>query len=268
LTLNSMYKSKAPQQSIQLTMKRLLSLLVLTLGLAQVPAIAADHIGLNLVQETEASGIYDVWASPDAIKIKSRSNGYVVAAQGPKWMVQVWRDDRKQFGQMSFGDFMKGDLLVNNRISYLADCRIPTRTTSSTKGVDKLLVYHFPAVEAVSGSGIFMSDRKDGNDVMSGEKMYPELITFDNGFAPQTAQIICRIYNLPYHKGFPIAASNELPNKGSSALLNCKIVGRKFVFKDAQLLPPANYKKVPITKTMFFTEGQTDMLNELTGGKL
>lgn len=268
MTLKQMHRQKAPRQNNSISMKKFLSLLVLTLSLTQMPALAADHVGLNLIHETEASGIYDVWAAPDAIKIKSRSNGYVVVAQAPAWTVKVWRDDRKQYGQLSFGDFMKGDLLVNNRISYLADCRFPTRTTSSTRGVDKLLIYRFPAVEAVSGSGIFVSDRKDGNDVLSGQKLYPELITFDNGFAPQTAQIICRIYNLPYHKGFPIAASNEIPNKGSSALLNCKILSRKAVFKDNQLVPPANYKKVPITKAMFFTQGQTDILNEMTGGRL
>lgn len=263
-----MNNPEAPRQNICRSMKKFLSLLVLTLSLTQVPALAADHVGLNLVQETEASGIYDIWAAPDAIKIKSRSNGYVVVAQAPTWLVKVWRDDRKQYGQLPFGDFMKGDLLVNNRISYLADCRTPTSTARSTRGVDKLLIYHFPPVEAVSGAGIFVSDRKDGNDVLSGEKLYPELITFDNGFAPQTAQILCRIYNLPYHKGFPIAASNELPNKGSSTLLNCKILSRKAVFKDNQLMPPANYKKVPITKAMFFTQGQADILNEMTGGKL
>lgn|GEM_PF-1134726 len=59
-----------------------------------------DHKGLRLVQCTESSGVYEVWVSPEALRIFSLSDEYVIAACAPHWQVQVWRDDRKRYSQI------------------------------------------------------------------------------------------------------------------------------------------------------------------------
>ncbi len=225
----------------------------------------ASHSGLKLIQVTESSGIYDVWASADAIRVYSRSNEYYIAAQAPTWQIQVWRPDRKQFGQMSFEQFIKSDLLSSNRLSYLAELTAPIRTEKVTqKNGDKLLIYYFPPIETVNGSGLFIADRKDGNGIEGGQKLRPRLISMDNNYAPQTSQIVGKIYNIPKLKGFPISSFALLPNNKTDALLNCIISSRDFEFKNAALHAPANYKKIPLDKKIFFTTHQTNILDEMT----
>jgi len=228
---------------------------------------SANHKGLKLVQETESSGIYDVWVSHDAIRVYSRSNQFYIAARAPLWQLEVWRSDRRQFAQMPFEQFMKADLLSSNRISYLADLKTPNRTDKQIRGRDKLLIYHFPPIESVSGSGLFISDRKDGNDLDVGEKLRPQLICFDNNFAIQVSQILGKIYNLPRLRGFPVSAFAVLPNNKTSGLLNCTNLSRNFEFNSASLRAPDNFKKKTLDKKMFFTTNQAEILDEMTSIK-
>jgi hypothetical protein len=224
----------------------------------------ASHRGLKLVQTTESSGIYDVWVAADAIRVYSRSNDYYIAAQAPTWQIQVWRPDRKQCGQIPFEKFIKSDLVTANQISYLAELTAPNRIEKVVRGQDKLLIYHFPPIETVNGSGLFIADRKDGNGIEGGQKLRPRLISFDNNFASQTSQLVGKIYNIPKLKGFPISSYALLPNNKTDALLNCIIASRDFEFKTAALHAPTNYKKIPLDKKMFFTTHQTNILDEMT----
>lgn len=228
-------------------------------------ASPASHRGLKLAQNTESSGIYDVWVSADAIRVYSRSNEYYIAAQAPTWQIQVWRPDRKQFAQMPFEQFIKSDLLASNRLSYLAELTAPNRTERVIqKNGDKLLIYYFPPIETVNGSGLFIADRKDGNGIEGGQKLRPRLISMDNNYAAQTSQIIGKIYNIPKLKGFPISSYALLPNNKTDAFLNCIISSRDFEFKADALHAPANYKKIALDKKMFFTTHQTNILDEMT----
>lgn len=225
----------------------------------------ASHRGLKLIQTTESSGIYDVWVSADAIRVYSRSNDYYIAAQAPTWQIQVWRPDRKQFAQMAFDQFIKSDLVTANQISYLAELTAPNRSEKVVqKNGDKLLIYYFPPIETINGSGLFIADRKDGNGIEGGQKLRPKLIAFDNNYASQTSQIVAKIYNIPKLKGFPISSYALLPNNKTDALLNCIISSRDFEFKTAALHAPANFKKIPLDKKMFFTTHQTNILDEMT----
>lgn len=224
----------------------------------------ATHRGLKLVQTTEASGVYDVWVSADAIRVYSRSNDYYIAAQAPTWQIQVWRPDRKQFAQMSFEKFMKSDVLVANQFSYLAELTKPSRTEKVVRGKDKLLISYFPAIETVNGSGLFISDREDGNGLKGGQKLRPQVISFDNDYPSQVSQIIGKIYNLPKLKGFPISSFALTQNNKTDALLNCVIASRNFEFKTVALHAPENYKKTTLDKKMFYTANQYGVLDEMT----
>ena len=224
----------------------------------------ATHRGLKLIQTTEASGVYDVWVSADAIRVYSRSNDYYIAAQAPTWQIQVWRPDRKQFAQMPFEQFMKSDVLVANQFSYLAELTKPSRTEKVIRGKDKLLISYFPPIETVNGSGLFISDREDGNGLKGGQKLRPQVISFDNDYPSQVSQIIGKIYNLPKLKGFPISSFALTQNNKTDALLNCVIASRNFEFKTAELHAPQSYKKTTLDKKMFYTANQYGMLDEMT----
>lgn len=263
--------AKIGKRSVSLCLGLCLSL---GLGLAIYPLATiqagqcssqASHRGLKLVQSTESSGIYDVWVSADAIRVYSRSNEYYIAAQAPAWQIQVWRPDRKQFAQMAFEKFIKSDLVTANQISYLAELTAPNRTEKVIqKNGDKLLIYHFPPIETINGSGLFIADREDGNGVEGGQKLRPKLISFDNNYASQVSQIVGKIYNVPKLKGFPISSYALLPNNKTDTLLNCIISSRNFEFKAAALQAPANYKKIALDKKMFFTTHQSNVLDEMT----
>lgn len=224
----------------------------------------ATHRGLKLVQTTEASGVYDVWVSADAIRVYSRSNDYYIAAQAPTWQIQVWRPDRKEFAQMPFEQFMKSDVLVANQFSYLAELTKPSRTEKVVRGNDKLLISYFPPIETVNGSGLFISDREDGNGLKGGQKLRPQVISFDNDYPSQVSQIIGKIYNLPKLKGFPISSFALTQNNKTDALLNCVIASRNFEFKTAALHAPGNYKKTTLDKKIFYTANQYGVLDEMT----
>jgi len=230
------------------------------------PAYGAppSHRGLKLIQTTESSGVYDVWASADAIRVYSRSNDYFIAAQAPNWQIQVWRPDRKQFAQMSFEQFMKSDVLVANQISYLAELTKPSRTEKVVRGNDKLLIAYFPPIETVNGSGLFIADREDGNGLKGGQKLRPQVISFDNNYPSQVSQVLGKIYNLPKLKGFPISSFALTQNNKTDALLNCVIVSRNFEFKTAALHAPESYKKTTLDKKMFYTANQYSVLDEMT----
>ncbi len=224
----------------------------------------ATHRGLKLIQTTEASGVYDVWVSADAIRVYSRSNDYYIAAQAPTWQIQVWRPDRKNFAQMSFEQFMKSDVLVANQFSYLAELTKPSRTEKVFRGQDKLLISYFPPIETVNGSGLFIADREDGNGLKGGQKLKPQVISFDNDYPSQVSQIVGKIYNLPKLKGFPISSFALTQNNKTDALLNCVIASRNFEFKTAALHAPEGYKKTTLDKKMFYTTNQYGVLDEMT----
>lgn len=227
-------------------------------------ASALAHNGVKILHGTEAGGIFEICLSANALRILSRSNGYILAAQGPLWQVKVWRDDRKQCGQISLAQFLKSDLVSSNRISYLAELGRPNKVEKATQGLDKLLIYHFPNIKTINGSGIFISDREDGNGLTGGQDLKPQLLALDNNYPQQATDIISKIYNSPKVKGFPICSFVTLPNKKQDSLLNGRILKRNFDIPEASLSAPKGYKQVVLDKKMFFTTGQSDLLDEMT----
>lgn len=235
--------------------------------MGNLPALSdsgSSHKGLKLIQATESSGMYDVWISTDATRIFSRSNDFYIASQAPSWMVEVWRPDRKEFSQIPFEAFIKSDLLSCNRISYLADLRKPTQTEKQIKSGYKVLVYSFPALETVSGCGLFVADRTDGSGLKAGEKLMPKLISLDNNYPNQITQIIGKIYNLPNVKGFPISSYAKLVNGREISLLNGKILNPNFEFSSEALHAPAGYRKKSLDRKMFYTSAQSDILDQMS----
>ena len=226
------------------------------------------HRGLKVTQQTEASGIYEIWLSPDAIRVSSATAGFVLASRAPKWQVQVWRGDRKERSEVGLAEFLKGDLLLTNHISYAADMRKVLSQKRMTRGTDKLIVYRFPPIEAVGGSGLFTYDSNDDAGNRHGTKLTPELMSLDLGYARPVSQIIAKLHNLIDLPGVPVNAYYYLPGGKSENILDCRILDRRFTFKDSLLTAPASYKKVALSKNLFLTKGQVDMLQDMYGTKV
>lgn len=226
------------------------------------------HRGLKVTQQTEASGIYEIWLAPDAIRVSSPTAGFVLAARAPKWQVQVWRGDRKERSEVGLADFLKGDLLLTNHITYAADLRKVLSQRRITRGNDKLIVYRFPPIEAVGGSGIFQYDGNDEAGNKHGTRLTPELMSLDLGYARPVSQVISKLHNLCDLPGVPISAYYYLPNGRAKSILGCRILDRNFTFKDSLLAPPAPYKRVALSKNLFLTKGQVDMLQDMYDSKM
>jgi len=226
------------------------------------------HRGLKVTQQTEASGVYEIWLSPDAIRVSSATAGFVLAARAPKWQVQVWRGDRRERSEVGLAEFLKGDLLLTNHISYAADMRKVLSQKRMTRGTDKLIVYRFPPIEAVGGSGLFTYDGNDDAGNRHGTKLTPELMSLDLGYARPVSQIIAKLHNLIDLPGVPVNAYYYLPGGKSENILDCRILDRRFTFKDSLLTAPASYKKVALSKNLFLTKGQVDMLQDMYGTKV
>ena len=226
------------------------------------------HRGLKVTQQTEASGIYEIWLAPDAIRVSSATSGFVLAARAPKWQVQVWRSDRKERSEVGLAEVLKGDLLLTNHITYAADMRKVLSQKRMTKGNDKLIVYRFPAIEAVGGSGIFQYDDKDEAGNKHGTRLTPELVSLDLGYARPVSQVISKLHNLCDLPGVPISAYYYLPNGKAESILGCRILDRNFTFKDSLLAAPVPYKRVALSKNLFLTKGQVDMLEDMYDSKM
>lgn len=226
------------------------------------------HRGLKVTQQTEASGIYEIWLAPDAIRVSSATSGFVLAARAPKWQVQVWRSDRKERSEVGLAEFLKGDLLLTNHITYAADMRKVLSQKRMTRGADKLIVYRFPPIEAVGGSGLFTYDSNDDAGNRHGTKLTPELMSLDLGYARPVSQIIAKLHNLIDLPGVPVNAYYYLPGGKSENILDCRILDRNFTFKDSLLAAPMPYKRVALSKNLFLTKGQVDMLEDMYDSKM
>lgn len=228
---------------------------------------AKSFKGLQYVQNTESFGLFEVWFSPSAIRVSSTSNRYILATSAPDWKVRVWRPDRKEACECTLDQFMKEDQFFTNRLSYASDLRQPLSMKKAVNRGDKLLVYKYPAIEVVSGAGLFMSDRLDESGLKAGEKLYPELICFDVGDLPGL-KVLYKLFNIAPQPGLPISAFVTKASGRQGSLINCQFRNREFSFDQSAVAIPAGYKRVPLHKRLFFTNSQGDALSEFYEGGL
>ena len=229
--------------------------------------VAKSFKGLQYVQDTKSFGLFEVWFSPSAIRVSSTSNRYILATSAPDWNVRIWRQDRKEACECTLDQFLKGDPFFTNRLSYASDLRQPLSMKRAVNKGDKLLVYKYPAIEAVSGAGLFISDRVDGSGLKAGEKLYPELICFDVGELPGL-KVLYKLFNIAPQPGLPISAFVTKASGRQGSLINCEFRNREFSFDQSAVEIPAGYKRVPLHKRLFFTKGQGDALSEFYEGGL
>lgn len=242
---------------------------------AKKPQTGSKHTGFKILQDTEASGDYEIWAAPDAVRVRSLAFGYVMACQAPDWKVKVWRLDNKTTAEIPLALFMQSELFLTNKISYAAELRTAKSNRPSKISGDNVHIFEYPEFESVSGAGMFDADRHDEHGLLGGTKLAPRLISIDWPKECKGTGIIYKVMEVKPQAGLPVSVFAEIRDvkaKGRNGktigIINCDIKDRKFAFDDSALKPPAGYKSVKMGKEMFMSKSQAEMFDEIYSSKV
>lgn len=235
-------------------------------------AAGAKHTGFKILQDTEANGDYEIWAAPDAVRVRSLAFGYVMASQAPDWKVKVWRADSKTMAEAPLASFMKSEVFFTNKISYAAELRVPKSNRPSKISGDNVHIFEYPEFESVSGAGMFEADRHDEHGLMGGTKLAPRLISIDWPASCKGVGIIYKVMEVSPQAGLPVSVFAEIRDgkvkTGKTiGIINCNIKDRKFAFDDSALKPPPGFKPIKMGKEIFISKSQAEMFDEIYESK-
>lgn len=208
-------------------------------------AAAGSYAGQQVQLLCTSSGVYELFISPGALKIVSKSIGTSLRAVGPDWDVVLSRDDARQFQRLPYARAMKMDLspfyLYSVRKELvkpggIRDARVQNRPC-------KLYVFKGDYDTSFAWKGSFMGGGTRSNEM--------DLIALAQPGLDKPGSIVYRFFGIPGQSGCPIILLSKRTDGSQGFLLKLLSV-KDATIPASAFVTPSGFKEVQAEKKSIF----------------